>query len=136
MLKYIARRLALLFFILFGVSLITFLVMHVIPGDHAQLVAIYRYGFDDYSAQELSSVRKDIGSGLPLYQQYLWWLGHVMHGDLGYSFITRHVLMAVTKEDFLCGLVLGSSLAGSGALGPCVAVYPPSRFLYGFRPSP
>lgn len=89
MLKYIAKRLALLFFILFGVSLITFLVMHVIPGDHAQLVAIYRYGFDDYSAQELSSVRKDIGAELPLYQQYLWWLGHVMHGDLGYSFITR-----------------------------------------------
>lgn len=89
MLKYIARRLALLFFILFGVSFITFLLMHVIPGDHAQLVAIYRYGFDDYSTQELSSVRKDIGAELPFHRQYLWWLGHVVQGNLGYSFITR-----------------------------------------------
>ncbi|MFZ5648921.1 MAG: nickel ABC transporter permease [Bacillota bacterium] len=89
MLKYIARRLALLFFILFGVSFITFLLMHIIPGDHAQFVAIYRYGLDDYSAQELSFVRKDIGADLPLYRQYLWWISHVIQGDLGYSFITR-----------------------------------------------
>lgn len=78
-----------LFFILFGVSFITFLLMHIIPGDHAQLVAIYRYGFDDYSVQELSSVRKDIGAELPLHRQYLWWIGHVVQGDLGCSLITR-----------------------------------------------
>lgn len=95
MLNYVARRLLLLVFILISVTLITFLLMHVVPGDHARLVATYRYGFDDFTTEELESVRKDIGIDQPLYQQYIWWLNHVLRGDLGYSFISKR---PVTSE--------------------------------------
>jgi len=94
MLKYVARRLLLLVFILFNVTLITFLLMHVVPGDHAQLVATYRYGFDDFSTEVLNAVREDIGTDQPLHRQFIWWLNHVLRGDLGYSFISQRPVTA------------------------------------------
>ncbi len=94
MLNYVARRLLLLVFILFGVALITFLLMHVVPGDHAQLVATYRYGFDDFSTDELKAVQEDIGADQPLHRQFILWLNHVLRGDLGYSFISGRPVTA------------------------------------------
>ncbi|MBE0467485.1 MAG: ABC transporter permease [Candidatus Desulforudis sp.] len=94
MLAYLVRRIILLVFVLLGVSVITFALMHVVPGDHARLVAMYRYGYDDFSAAELSVVRQEIGADMPLHRQYGWWLGHVVRGDLGHSLVTGRPVTA------------------------------------------
>lgn len=88
MFTYLLRRICLLVFVLWGVSVLTFTLMYLIPGDRAQLVAIYRWGYDDLSDRELASLRREIGEDIPFLQQYARWLGRVARGDLGYSFIT------------------------------------------------
>lgn len=94
MLSYLVRRIVLLVFVLFGVSIITFALMHVIPGDRARLVAIYRWGYDDFSSRELNKVRQEIGVDIPFYRQYAWWLGRAVRGDLGYSLVTKRSVTA------------------------------------------
>jgi len=65
---------------LFGVSIVVFLVVHLVPGDPARLVA-----GPDASIQDVELVRSDLGLDRPLPVQYLSWLGRVLVGDLGRS---------------------------------------------------
>lgn len=76
------RRLALLLSILFGVSVLTFLSMHLIPGDLAVLL-IGQDGAQDPIA--LANIRAAYGLDQPLVVQYLVWLGKVVRGDFGIS---------------------------------------------------
>lgn len=93
-LSYLTRRIILLILVLLGVSVITFTLMHVVPGDHVRLVAMYRYGYDDFSTQELDVVRQEIGADMSLCRQYAWWLGQVVRGNLGYSTVTGRPVVA------------------------------------------
>ena len=66
--------------ILFGVSVIVFLLMNVLPGSaEAGLVS------EDMSAAERQAIRDELGLNDPLPVRYLHWLGDALHGDLGYS---------------------------------------------------
>ncbi|TDA64039.1 MAG: ABC transporter permease [Clostridia bacterium] len=94
MFTYLLRRICLLVFVLWGVSVLTFTLMYLLPGERARLVAIYRWGYDDLSAKELATLRREIGEDLPFPQQYAWWLGRVARGDLGYSFVTGRPVAA------------------------------------------
>ncbi|MDD4262736.1 MAG: hypothetical protein PHS89_11215 [Syntrophaceticus schinkii] len=47
MLKYIARRLALMIVVVLGVTIMTFSLMHLAPGDPAEMIALARYGVDN-----------------------------------------------------------------------------------------
>lgn len=88
MLKYIARRLAMLIVVVIGVTLITFTMMHLAPGDPAELTAIARYGLENLTAENIEYIRVTEGLDAPLYIQYLRWLGRTVRGDLGYSLVT------------------------------------------------
>jgi peptide/nickel transport system permease protein len=66
--------------ILFGVSVIVFLLMNVLPGSaEAGLVS------DDMSAAERQAIRNELGLNDPLPVRYLHWLGNALQGNLGYS---------------------------------------------------
>jgi len=80
MTRYIVRRLLYMIPTLFGVSIVVFLVVHLVPGDPARLVA-----GPDASIQDVELVRSDLGLDRPLPVQYLSWLGRVLVGDLGRS---------------------------------------------------
>ncbi|HWT83448.1 MAG TPA: ABC transporter permease, partial [Candidatus Methylomirabilis sp.] len=80
MLRYILRRLIYMTPILFGVSLVIFLILHLVPGDPARLVA----GLDA-TQEDVKIIRSRLGLDRPLPVQYLSWLGNVLHGDLGRS---------------------------------------------------
>jgi len=80
MTRYIIRRLLYMIPTLFGVSIVVFLVVHLVPGDPARLVA-----GPDASIQDVELVRSDLGLDRPLPVQYLSWLGRVLVGDLGRS---------------------------------------------------
>ncbi|HYL82383.1 MAG TPA: nickel ABC transporter permease [Candidatus Acidoferrum sp.] len=88
--RYIFRRLLYMTPILFGVSLVIFLMLHLVPGDPARLVA----GLDA-TQEDVKIIRSSLGLDRPLPIQYLSWLGNVLHGDLGRSTRTHR---PVTQE--------------------------------------
>jgi ABC-type dipeptide/oligopeptide/nickel transport system permease component len=77
----VARRLLLLLPVLFGVSLVVFGALRLIPGDPARLLA-----GDEATEDVVESLRRRFGLDRPLPIQYAVWLGHVVSGDLGTSF--------------------------------------------------
>ena len=80
MLGYILRRLSYMTPILFGVSVVIFLILHLVPGDPARLVA-----GPDATLEDVEVIRSSLGLDRPLPVQYVSWLGNVFHGDLGRS---------------------------------------------------
>ena len=88
MLKYIVRRLAMLVIVAIGVTLVTFTMMHLAPGDPAELMAIARYGLENLSEEDIERIRVAEGLDDPIFIQYLRWLGHTATGDLGRSLVT------------------------------------------------
>jgi peptide/nickel transport system permease protein len=82
--SYILRRIVLLIPVLFGVSILTFVISHVVPVDPARLIA----GPHASEAQVLST-RHAFGLDRPLWQQYVTYIGDLFHGDLGTSLHTQ-----------------------------------------------
>ena len=86
MLKYLIQRLLLAVVTIFGVTVVIFVAMRVLPGD--PLAMIYGEGQGIYvlSDAEVAAVKASLGLDKPLYQQYLSWMADVFSGEMGYSF--------------------------------------------------
>jgi peptide/nickel transport system permease protein len=84
MLPYVARRLVQSILILIGVSLVTFLLLFIIPADPARQIA-----GRTASPGEVEDVRHQLGLDRPFYEQYLRYLGSLAHADLGRSYLQR-----------------------------------------------
>jgi peptide/nickel transport system permease protein len=88
MLRYIGKRLLLLIPVLFGISIIVFLIMAMIPGDPA-LAILGAFANPENTAQ----LRAELGLDKPLIQQYLIWISNLLQGDFGRSYnLNRPVL--------------------------------------------
>jgi len=81
---YIAKRTVYVVFTLIGLSVLVFTLARVLPGDPARMAAGPR-------APEwvIEQLRKQLRLDKPLYEQYFYWVLDVLHGDLGYSIVTR-----------------------------------------------
>jgi len=95
MTRYIMRRLLSLIPILFGVTLIVFLVLKFVPGDPAQMAA-----GPDATREEVENVRRALGLDKPLHVQYVTFLWNAMHGDFGRSLRTRRIVLEEVGERF------------------------------------
>ncbi len=84
MMKMILKRLLLLFLVVFGVTLMTFLMSRVIPGDPARMMVGQRA-----SEETLQRVREQLGLDQPLWVQYVQYLKGLLSGDLGISIRTQ-----------------------------------------------
>ena len=82
--RYLARRIVLMFFVLWGVTFITFFLSRVVPGDPARLIA-----GPHANAEALANTRIAYGLDKPLVDQYLSYTGGLLRLDLGTSFVTR-----------------------------------------------
>ena len=85
MLRLLARRLTIAVPVLFGVTILVFLILHLLPGDPAQILL---FGSRP-TPQQIAQLRSQLGLDQPLPVQYLLYLGRLAHGDLGQSFITN-----------------------------------------------
>lgn len=85
---HVTQHLRSLAVVLFGVSLLTFGMMHLMPGDPAELIAAARYG-EHVTPEVVARVRQAEGLDAPLPLQYLRWMGRVLRGDLGPSVVSR-----------------------------------------------
>ena len=84
--KYILNRLLIAIPTIFGVTVLIFLAMRVIPGDPLQLIVSESEGIYVLSDEELQAVRASLGLDKPYYLQYLDWMWQVVRGDMGSSF--------------------------------------------------
>ncbi|MHA1564460.1 MAG: ABC transporter permease [Alphaproteobacteria bacterium] len=80
--RLLGTRSADLVMVLFGVSVITFLMIRLIPGD---AVEIMLGANSEVTDEAVAALRHRLGLDQPLITQYLSWLGGVFHGDLGQS---------------------------------------------------
>ncbi len=102
--RLIVRRLIFLVFVLFGLSVITFGLSHVIPGDPARLMAGPRA-----SKSAVAKIREQYGLDDPLPQQYLKYVQGLFRGDLGTSFTTRRPVVEDLKRYLPATIELGAA---------------------------
>jgi peptide/nickel transport system permease protein len=114
MFKYLIRRLLLSILTIFGVTIVIFLAMRVLPGDPLAMIYGEATGIYVLSEEELAAARASLGLDDPLYVQYLNWMVDVFKGDLGYSFwddtpIRETILRRgpITGQIALLAVVLG-----------------------------
>ena len=81
---YVLRRLWQTIPVLFGVSLLAFAVMHVVPGDPVRLIA-----GPDEPESVVERIRFELGLDRPLHEQYWSFLSRALRGDLGRSLRSR-----------------------------------------------
>lgn len=84
MLNFIARRLLLAIPVLLGVSILVFLVLYLIPGDPAQILL---FGSSP-TPEQVEQLRQQLGLDQPLPVQFVGFLGRIIRGDLGESYMT------------------------------------------------
>ena len=108
-------RLLDLLLVLFGVSVLTFLMIRLIPGD---AVAIMLGANSEVTPDRIAALRAQIGLDQPILLQYLHWLTAVLQGDLGVSLWTREPVsreiaahVGPTVELATLALALGAGLA-------------------------
>jgi peptide/nickel transport system permease protein len=93
MAKFVGRRLVYLLPVLFAVTLLTFLIASLLPGDLA-----YTILGDQATPEKVAALRAQMGLDLPIWQRYLLWLWDVLHGDLGRSFRTGETVLAAVTD--------------------------------------
>ncbi len=87
--KYLLRRLFTLIFVLWGMSLVTFYISHVIPVDPAAAAVGMEGG-----SEVIERIRKEMGLDRPLHEQYLRYIGNiVLKGDLGHSILNKRPVL-------------------------------------------
>src|SRR6195952_5782266 len=117
MLFFVARRLLYLIPVLVAVSLLTFLIASLLPGDLAFTIL-----GDQATPENVAALRHDMGLDQPIWGLYISWLGHVLQGDFGRSFRTGQTVLQAVAERLpvsielmlmaeLIGLAIGVPLA-------------------------
>ena len=123
---YLVRRLLLVGPVLLGVSVVVFMVLHLSPGDPAEIML-----GPQATKEDLERLRTELGLTEPLPVQYARWLGHVVQGDLGRSLWMKRPVLGEVLGRFqatliLTGTALLLSTVGGIALGVASATRPNS----------
>lgn len=115
---YILRRLALLVPVLVGVSIVTFLLIRVLPGDPVLLIVP-----ETATAEDIADARARYGLDRPLASQYASYLGGMLRGDFGNAITTNRPVgldlaqrIPLTLELVTCALAIALVLAVAGGM--------------------
>ena len=127
MLAYGLKRILLAVPVLIGISLLSFVLGILSPGDPAEF-ALNQNGLDAPTDEQISAMRAELGLDKPAYIQYIVWISRVLQGDFGVSYINGKDIMQelllrlpVTMELAVLALFL-TAIIGV-ALGVLCAVY-------------
>jgi len=123
MLQYIGRRLITSIPVLWGVTTLVFLMMHLLPGDPAELMVAESGG----SSQSIAQLRHQLGLDDPLYVQYGRFLANALRGDLGRSIFTNRPVAQTILEQLphtvqlavaamMVAVIIGTALGIAAAL--------------------
>ena len=106
MTRYVIRRLIQAIPLLVAVSILTFAIVEIAPGDASQMYIDPEKGTDP---AYLEQVRRSLGLDQPVYVRYLAWLGKTLSGDLGFSFRTRRPVALEIGDRLPNTLLLGGA---------------------------
>lgn len=117
LIPYALRRLLQAVPLLLAAATVVFFLLHLAPGDPAAA-----YLHPDVPAEVAEQIRRELGLGRPLHEQYLSWLGALLGGDLGYSIsrgqpVARAIAGALPNTLLLGGTALLLSFLVGGPLG-------------------
>ena len=135
MFAYIVRRLALMLVTLLGISIIIFVLLRIVPGNIVDIL-FDAAGFVDPA--DKANLERELGLNQPIVVQYLQWIGGLLHGDLGYSYVSekpalQEILPRIPITARLAALALLFSASVGIPLGVISAVYQGSRLDYFLR---
>jgi peptide/nickel transport system permease protein len=102
---YLLRRFALMLITLFGMSVLIFVAMRLVPGDIADIL-VDSAGIVD--PEQKLKIQHELGLDQPLVIQYGQWIGGLLHGDLGYAYVTEKPAI----EEIAPRLPITAKLAG------------------------
>ena len=87
MLAYIARRTVLAFFTIWAISMLSFFILELAPGDQADKIQdhLLARGMEFVSDAETEIIREQMGLNRPQYVRYVDWAWKLLHGDMGLS---------------------------------------------------
>jgi peptide/nickel transport system permease protein len=91
--RYVSRRLLLMFPLLFSVTLLVFTMLKLIKGDPAATIL-----GTAYTKEAATRLTHDLGLDRPFFVQYYKWVTGIFRGDLGYSYISREPVWDMMKR--------------------------------------
>ena len=101
---YIAKRLLAAIPVLFGLTIIVFLIMAMIPGDPATAI------LGSFATPEnVARINRDLGLDKSLLEQYFIWIGNLFQGDLGRSYALNRPVLDEVLERFSATLILAGT---------------------------
>ena len=119
MTRFLLSRLALLVPTLLGVLAVTFLMLYVAPGDPVQAMVGERA-----DAETIARLRADLHLDDPLPLQFVHYVGGVVQGDLGTSYITRRPILTDLLQRFPATLELaGAAMLFAAVTGIAIGIY-------------
>ncbi len=93
---YILHRLIAIAALAFGISIIAFLIIRLIPGD--PVIALL--GTNAGDAALIERLRQQLGLDQPMYVQYVTWIANVIRGDFGYSYGYQQTVSSLLAANF------------------------------------
>jgi peptide/nickel transport system permease protein len=124
MLSYIGRRLVLGLFTIWAVSVLSFAIIQLPPGDFSTTYLARLADSGVAAAAEADQIRAAYGLDQPMYVQYLKWVGQLLHGDLGMSLsYNRPVADVVGDRLFLSIVVSVAAILFTWAVALPIGVY-------------
>ena len=85
--SYVFQRLIYMVFLLWMVSIVTFVIIQLPPGDYlSTYISRLEQVGQQLSDEEVDNLRRQYGLDLPLFSRYFKWIGQVLHGEFGFSF--------------------------------------------------
>jgi len=133
--SYLIRRFFLMLLTLFGISVLIFTMLRVVPGNIADIV-FNAAGMIDVA--EKAKLEKELGLDQPIAVQYVQWIGGLARGDLGYSYVSEkpaldEILPRIPITAKLAGLALTFAIVFGVPLGVLSAVKQNSGLDYTLR---
>jgi peptide/nickel transport system permease protein len=89
---YVLRRLVYIIPVLFGISILTFVISHLIPGDPISLAA-----GPQATPEMIENLRREFGMDKPLWQQYILYIANLLRGNWGMSMLSRRPVFQELK---------------------------------------
>lgn len=118
MANYLIRRLLWMIVVVFGVSVIVFGLIHLTPGDPAQIMLGPAASMDN-----VRELRHQLGLDRPVVVQYAHWIGRAVQGDLGTSIVLRRSVLGEVVDRFgNTALLAGTAMVISFSLGIVLGV--------------
>ena len=88
MLGYLVHRILIMIPTLIAISILIFIIIHLPPGDYfSTYIAELQSQGEQANLAKIAFLKAQYGFDLPLWQQYLYWVVGLVHGDMGYSFL-------------------------------------------------